>query len=170
MTKSKKRLDSNPDQTIIDFDTPLAAYSRMREELLLTPAQIYQVETYEEACIELAAAIKRTIRDFGKSRDIIVDAINAYFGWDTRDKRKCLTLTTFNNYLSKPVQYPIPAIYIVAIQHICHSLEPTRYFADLEGGKVITGDEVRKLALGKLDDAMSEMRRLKKEFRGGKRP
>jgi hypothetical protein len=170
MTKSKKRLASNSNQPSLDFDTPIAEYSRMREELIQMPSTLSQTETYDEACIELAASVKRTIRESGKSRDIIVEAINLYFGWDIKDKRKCLTLATFNNYLSKPVQYPLPAFYIIAIQHICHSLEPTRYFADLEGGKVITGDEVRKLALGKLDDAMNEIRRLKKEFRGGKKP
>jgi hypothetical protein len=167
MTKSLKRLETN--QASFDFDTPIEAYSRLRDELLQTPAACSTIETYDEGCIELAAALKRTIRETGKSRDDIVDAINAYFGWPTDDKRKCLTLATFNNYLSKPIEYPIPAIYIVAIQHICRSLEPTRFFADLEGGKVISGDEVRKLALGKLDDAINEMRRLKREFRGGKK-
>lgn len=167
MSKKEKRIDTK--QSAFDFDAPIEAYSRLREDLLSSPATVAIVETYEEGCIEIAASLKRMIRDSGKSRDAMVDAINQYFGWTAIDKRKCLTITTFNNWLSKPVEYPIQAIYITAIQHICSSLETTRYFAELEGGKVIAGDEVRKLALGKLDDAISEMRRLKKEFRGGKK-
>jgi hypothetical protein len=166
MTKNGKRIDT--EQSVFDFDAPIEAYSKLREDLLTSPAVVTTVETYEEGCIEIAASVKRMIRDSGKSREEMVDAINQYFGWNGADKRKCLTITTFNNWLSKPVEYPIQAIYITAIQHICKSMETTRYFAELEGGKIITGDEVRKLALGKLDDAIAEMRRLKREFRGGK--
>lgn len=167
MTKKGKRFDT--EQTIINFDAPIEAYSRLRDEILNAPQPASTVENYEEACIELSAVLKATVRDTGKSRDEIVDAINKYFGWDTRDHRKCLTLATFNNYLSKPVQYPIPAVYIIALQHICRSLKPTGYFAEIEGGKVISSAEVRELSMGKLDNAIKEMQRLKKELMGGKK-
>jgi hypothetical protein len=61
------------------------------------------------------------------------------------------------------------AAYIYAIQHITGSLETISRFAEAEGARVISGEEVRKLAIGKLDDAIAEMQRLKKEFKGIKR-
>jgi hypothetical protein len=167
MTKTSKRLDTN--QYSFDFDTPIEAYSRLRDEILNYPPLVATFESYEELSIELASVVKATIRESGLSRDQIVDAINKYFGWDTADKRKCLTLATLNNYLSKPIQYPIPAVIIISIQHICHSLRPTGYFAELEGGKVITRSEVRELSMGKLDAAIKEMQRMKKELMGGKK-
>ena len=72
----------------------------------------------------------------------------------------------FNHYLSKPTEYPMPAAIIYAIQHITGSQEITSSFAKAEGARVISGEEVRELAIGKIDDAIAEMQRLKKEFRG----
>jgi hypothetical protein len=167
MTKQRKYFDVR--QTSFDFDSPIEAYTRLRDELLHTPGPGCLGETYEELCIETAASLKRAVRGSGMSREEVVDAVNKFFG-RPQDKRKRLTLPMFNHYLSKPTKYPIPAIYIVAIQRACRSLEPTIYLAELEGAKVISGDEVRKLALGKLDDAISEMKRLKREFRGGRKP
>lgn len=167
MTKKRKRLDT--ETASFDFDTPIEAYSRLRDEILNAPQPATPVESYDEACIELAAVIKAMIRETGKSRDEIVDAINLFFGWKTSDKRKCLTLATFNNYLSKPIQYPIPAVGIIALQHVCRSLKPTSYFAELEGGKAITREEVRELKIGKLDTAMKEIQRMKKELTGVKK-
>jgi len=166
MTKKQKRIASN--QATFDFDTPIEAYSRLRDEILNAPPPACVVESYAEIAIELAAVVKATIRETNMSRDELVDAINIYFGWETSDKRKCLTLATFNNYLSKPIQYPIPALIIIAIQHICHSLKPTSYFAEREGGKTISRAEVRELSMGKIDAAMKEMQRMKKELMGGK--
>jgi hypothetical protein len=166
MTKQRKKIA--PNQMTFDFDSPIEAYTRLRDELLQTPGPVCTGETYEELCIETAAALKRAVRSSGMSREAVVDAINKFFG-RPKDKRKCLTLSMFNHYLSKPTKYPIPAIYIVAIQRVCRSLEPTIYMAELEGGKVISGDEVRKLALGKLDDAIAELKRLKRECQGGRK-
>lgn len=167
MTKIHNRLDTQ--QESFDFDTPIEAYARLKEEILKAPQTSVRVESYDEACIELAAVLKATIRSTGKSREEIVDAINAYFGWPTTDRRKCLTLSTFNNYLSKPTQYPIPAVGIIAIQHVCQSLKPISYFAELEHGKVISQSEVRELSIGKLDSALKEIQKMKKELMGGKK-
>lgn len=167
MTKKAKRLDIN--QASFDFDKSIETITRLREDILNAPHPVCMVENYEEACIELAAVLKSTIRETGKSRDEIVDAINQYFGWSTSDKRKCLTITTFNNYLSKPIQYPIPAVGIIAIQHVCHSLKPTSYFSELEGGKTISRSEVRELSLGKIDNLIKELQKERKNIMGGKK-
>ncbi len=166
MTKKGKFLD--PNQTTIDFDAPIEAYSRLRDELLKDEKPKPTEYGYEDGCIDIAVAIKKAIRQTNMSREEMVDAINAYFDWPPDDKRKCLTIHIFNHYLSKPAEYPIPAVYLTAIQHITDSLEPISALADPVGAKVISGDEVRKLALGKLDSAIEEMKQLKREFRKGR--
>jgi hypothetical protein len=82
------------------------------------------------------------------------------------ESKKRLSIHIFNHYLSKPCEYPIPAAMLFAVLRVTGSLEPLKPLAEAEGGRVITGDEVRKLALGKLDDAIMEMQKLKKEIRG----
>jgi hypothetical protein len=147
------------------FDARIEQYRDLKEEILKgEPPK--PIESFEEACIEIAASIKRAIRQTDMSREQVVDSINKYFGWT--EKARKLSIHMFNHYLSKPVQYPIPAFYIFAIQHITGSLEPTKAFAEPEDGKVISGDEVRQMALGKLDETILEMQRLKKELRGKK--
>lgn len=121
---------------------------------------------YREGCIKIATAIKRAIRQSGMRREEVVNAINRYFGWNEANKRKSLSFHMFNHYLSKPVEYPIPVIYLVAIQRITGSLEPITAMAEIEGARVISGDEVRILALGKLEDAIQEMQKQKRNFRG----
>jgi len=163
MSKKGKRID--PNQLSFDFDQKIAQYQALKTEILegksRTPAK--DMESHEEACIQIAAAIKKTISKCGLSREQAVDKINRYFGWSETDK-KSLSIHMFNHYLSKPVQYPIPTFYIYAIQHITRSLEPTQALAEAEDARVITGDEVRQMAMGKLDDALREIRRLKKEL------
>jgi hypothetical protein len=164
MSKKRKFLDNQ--QMELDFDQPIEAYARLRDELLKESA-VPQAETsYEDSCVEIAVAIKRAIRQKGLSREAVVTAVNDYFGWPRDDKRKGLSIHIFNHYLSKPVEYPIPAVYLPAILRITGSLEPVGVLAEPEGARIISREEVRKLALGKLDDAIQEMQRLKKEFRG----
>ena len=71
----------------------------------------------------------------------------------------------FNHYLSKPAEYRLPAYYLFAIQRITESLEPAQCLAEAEDAKVISKGEVRQWALGKLDETIVEMQRLKKELR-----
>ena len=59
----------------------------------------------------------------------------------------------------------MPAFYLFAIQRITESLEPARCLAEAEEAKVISKGEVRQWALGKLDETIVEMQRLKKELR-----
>lgn len=140
-----------------------------------------QIEDYAEACIELAAAVKRAIRQSGMSREAVVDEINRYFGWPTPEEAKKLkqggkrngdskhlSYHMFNHHLSKPEQYPIPAPLLYAIHHVTDSLEPCRSFAEAEDGGVFTKDEKQTLALGKMEKAIYEMQQLKKQLRGKK--
>jgi hypothetical protein len=165
MSKTRKKIDRN--QQAFDFDTPIAEYESLRLKLLAVPEIPRRMESYEEACIEIAAAAKSDIREWGGSRESLVDAVNEYF--DASQKKHHLSIHMLNHYLSKPAQYPMPAVLIYAIQHITGRLGIIAALAKAEEAQVIDKSEVRKLTLGKLDDAIAEMQRLKKEFRGIKR-
>lgn len=168
MAKRKKRIDNN--QTSFDFERSIQQYRTLKEELLNTapPAKPDKyVESWNEALIEIAAAVKRAHRHSGLSREQLVDGINEYFGGVVIGG-KPLSLHMLNHYLSKPVQYPMPAALIFAIQHVLSTLDIAGLYAEAEGGRVISREEIRELAVGKLDDAILEMQRLKKQFRGMK--
>ena len=166
MSKQQKRID--PRQMALDFDNRIDVYAALKEEIMGgAPVADKCVETHEEACIQVAAAIKTAIRHSGMSREQLVDAINGYFGWDQEKGKagKRLSLHMLNHYLSKPVQYQIPAFYIFAVQAVTQSLEPVRAFAEAAGARVISGDEVRHMTMGKLDATILEMQKLKRELR-----
>ena len=129
MSKKREFLDNY--QTSLDFDQPIEAYARLRDKLLREDfSPVHHPDTnYEDGCIEIAVTIKRAIRQKGLSREAVVDAVNDYFGWPRDDKRKGLSIHIFNHYLSKPVEYPIPAVYLPAIQRITGSLEPVGVLA-----------------------------------------
>ncbi|MGD0278081.1 MAG: hypothetical protein ABSC11_02115 [Smithella sp.] len=165
MSKNGKKIDTR--QQELDFDSQIAEYESLRVKLINGPKKPERVESYEEACIEISAAAKNDIREWGGSREQLVDAINIYFG--TMPKSWNLSIHMLNHYLSKPVEYPMPAAIIYAIQHITGRLGIVSALAKAEEARVIDQTEVRKLAIGKLDDAISEMQRLKKEFRGIKK-
>lgn len=167
MARRKKSLD--PNQGSFDFDSTIKAYRNLKEELLNSSNVGSVIESYEEACIEVAAAVKRALRASGMSREQLVDAVNDYFGWAENGSKKKLTIHMLNHYLSKPTEYQLPAAMIFAIQNRTRSLDIAGAFAEAEGGRVITRDEIRELAIGKLDDTILEMQRLKRELRGSKR-
>jgi hypothetical protein len=166
MSKKRRKIDNN--QKSFDFDAPIQEYETLRVKLLAGPEKPKTVENYEEACIEIAATVKAAQRASGMSREQLLDEINAYFG-PTEVGGKRLSIHMLNHYLSKPTEYPMPAVLIFAVQHITGSLETISMLAQAEDARVISGEEVRKLAIGKLDDAIAEMQRLKKEFRGIKK-
>lgn len=121
----------------------------------------------------IAAGIKKAINESDLSRDQVVDLINEYFGRTKEEAKKdeplCrnpLTINMFNNYLSKPAECPIPAYYLFAIHHVTESLEPARVFVEAEDAKIATGGEIRQMALGKLEEHIVEIKKLKKELKG----
>jgi len=169
MSNRRKNIDA--DQLTFDFDSKIDEYARLKEEILSPAAPpVNEMEDYREACIAMAASAKRAVRESGMSREEVVDAINNLFGWprEHRKKGRHLSIHMFNHYLSKPVQYPIPAFILWAMQHVTKSLAPTVAFAEPEDARVISGDEVRQMTLGKLDETILEMQRLKRELRGRK--
>lgn len=160
MAKRSKKIDGN--QGVFGFDEKLARYEAARADVLAAcddAGAPRSFDTRAEACIEIAAAVKRAIRHTGLSREEVVDQINEYFG----DRR--LSLHMFNHYLSKPAQYPLPAYLIFALLEITGSLEIAQALVDPIEARVISREEVRLMNLGKLDQTISEMQRLKKTLK-----
>jgi hypothetical protein len=164
-------LDFNYEEKV---DTYVSAKQEILEAMDARPKPSQPVESEFEACVEIAAAIKQAIRPTGMSRDQVVDEINAYFGRtdenaaiDPPTSRKPLTIHMLNNYLSKPIEYPLPAYYLYAIHHVTGSLLPAEAIVSVEGAKVATGMEIRHMTLGKLEQSIAEMQQLKKELKKG---
>jgi hypothetical protein len=125
MSKKPQRTDKRRMMLGFSFEKRVEAHLAAKADLLArlsapaakpAPAR----ESYEEACIEMAAAVRAAIRGCGKSREQMVDRINAYFGWKAGkgnggDK---LSIHMFNHYLPKPARYPIPAALLYAIHHL----------------------------------------------------
>lgn len=174
MTRKSPWID--PGQLPLDFAAQVEEYVEVKVDLYEAAKEVPVAHTAEnemEACIEIAAAIKRTVRECGLSREQMVDGINAYFGRsdegaeaDPPGCRRPLTIHMLNNYLSKPCEYPIPAYYLYAIHHVTGIIEPGATIIAAAGGQVATAEEVRLLQLGKLEQTLDEMRRLRSELRG----
>lgn len=173
MTRKFSFLD--PNQLPLDFAAQVDEYVEVKVDLYEAAKELptAHAENEMEACIEIAAAIKRTVRECGLSREQLVDGINAYFGRsdegaeaDPPTCRKPLTIHMLNNYLSKPCEYPIPAYYLYAIHAVTGIIEPGATIIAAAGGQVATAEEVRLLQLGKLEQTLDEMRRLRSELRG----
>ena len=65
MTKKRKKLDKR--QMTLPFSRRVEAYLKEKEDIH-TARPDKQIESYDEACIELAAAIKKAVRQSGMSR------------------------------------------------------------------------------------------------------
>ncbi len=172
----KRREDPRQLEFNFTFEKKIDAYVDQKMEIQQAIHENPKPEPVEnefEACIEIAAAIKRAIRKWGGSRDTLVDEINKYFGRskdgalaEPPECRKPLTINMMNNYLSKPVDAPIPVYYLFAIQAITGDLEPARILVEPEGAKIATGEEVRQMNLGKLEENITELQKLKRELKG----
>ena len=148
MAKGRQKIDT--DQAAFDFEARLEAYYEAREKVL-EACHARKIGSSgsdpAEACIEIAAAVKRSIRRAGLSREQAVDRINDYFG--TPDK---VSYHMMNHYLSKPARYPLPAYLIFALSDITGSLEIVQTLVEPMGGRVIGRDEVRQMTLGRVDE------------------
>ena len=176
MSRRKEKID--PNQMEFDWDFPskleqvLQERSELHEKVITGPPKKRQTENEFDLCVLLAAGMKKAINESDLSRDQVVDGINEYFGRNPDDAAKeagiCrnpLTIHMLNNYLSKPAECPIPAYYLFAIHHITNSLEPARVFVESEGARIATGGEIRQMAIGKLEEHLIEIKKLKKELK-----
>ena len=151
----------------------LETYATAKEEIIEQcnhPADSRESASEAEDCIEIAAAIKRSIRESGLSREQVCDSMNAYWGRseDGHKSGQCqkpLSYEMFNHLLSKPVEYPIKAYFLFAIHRITQSLEPARTIVAAEGAEVASKEDISMMALGKLEKNISEMQQLKRQLK-----
>ena len=175
---SKKPPKIDPRQMEFDWDFPsrlekvLEERRKIHEKVIEGPPKSRFTENEFELCVTLGAAMKRAVDETGLSREQIVDGVNAYFGRTEEDAKKdkptCrnpLSIHMLNNYLSRPAETPIPAYYLFAIHHLTGSLEPAREFVEAEGAKIATDAEIRQMNIGKLEEHMEEIKKIKKELK-----
>ncbi|MDA8138018.1 MAG: hypothetical protein M0036_05125 [Desulfobacteraceae bacterium] len=160
MSRGSKRLDPNQMQFDFDFDQRVEHYVEARLQIAEAIDVGTQPRTFEnelELTIEIAMAAKQSIKEWGGSREQLVDGVNAYFGRSAEgvqaDPPTC--------------RNPMPAYLLVAIQSVTKHLHPANLIVSYEGAQVATGAELRQMTLGKLEETLLEMRRLKREL--GKR-
>lgn len=115
---------------------------------------------------EIAVACKRAIRATDMSREQVLDRINEALGLsgDEAGERE-LSIHMFNNYLSKPVAYPMPAYLLMAIAIATGSLEPLQAIAEPACARVVSTEEVRLMNLGKIETLHSELLQLRREIK-----
>lgn len=175
MARASKNIDET--QLSLDFTAAITHLTEVKEKIQ-TGMERKEKERYSrpecefEACIEIAAAIKRQLRESGLSREQLVDGINAYFGrtdesykGDEPTSRKPLSIDMMNHHLSKPVQYPLPAYLLLAINAVLQSLAPLEPFVEPFGGRIVTGIEVEQLELGKLEQLAAEMNQIRRKLK-----
>ena len=83
MSKSRQKLDTRQQTFDFSWETHVDRYVEAKvalEEAIQAPAPNIPVENEFEACIEVAAAVKQAIRDWGRTREELVERINRYFG------------------------------------------------------------------------------------------
>ncbi len=174
MSKIKK--DDRQRELDFNFINRVEAHLKEKQEIIdkaheSRPQE--KIEDFAESCIELAASLKKAVRNSGKSREEVVDDINRYFGWLTTERAEALkknnrkipkgehlSIHMFNHYLSKPSEYQIPGALLYAVHYVTDSLEPCKSFAEAVGGDVVYSDEKDDLFVGKLENYSTDLRTL----------
>lgn len=176
MSKRKEKID--PRQMEFDWDFPskleklVHDRAELRDKAAAGPEKTRNGVNEFGLCVDLAAGIQRAMNEADLSREQVVDLVNEYFGRTAEEAksdnptcRNPLSIHMLNNYLSKPAETPIPAYYLFAFHHVTRSLEPARVMVEAEGARVATGGEIRQMALGKLEEHLIEVNKIKKELK-----
>lgn len=125
-------------------------------------------ENEEELCNEVAAALKADLRDSGMSRDQLLDKLNEFLGRteDGYKQDKCkkpMSLDMLNNYMSKPIKYPLPSHFQYAFNKIFGSFRIQNTIVGAMKAQVISGEDIRRLTLMKireLKDSVAVMEKM----------
>lgn len=124
-------------------------------------------EAEEELCNEVAMALKQDLRESGMSREELLDQLNAFFGrteegYKEETCKKPVTLNMLNNYLSKPSTYPLPTHFQFAFNRIFNSFRVQNVIVGVMGAQVISGEDMRRLAVMKVRELRDSASRLEK--------
>ncbi len=173
MAPKKSRLQRAEEAGQLNIFDAVENYVSCRKKIVEQcgkPVTSREVASEAEDCIEIAAAVKKAIRESGMSREQVCDAMNSYWGrteegYKQRSCNKPLSYDMFNHYLSKPVEYPIKAYFLFAIHRVTGCLEPARVIVAAEGAEVASQEDIAMIALGKLEKNISEMQQLKRKLK-----
>lgn len=113
----------------------------------------------------IAEACKDAIREFGASREQIVDALNAMFTFsESEGTTNPITIHLLNNYLSKPTLNRLPIWAVMGICAITGNHGPMDVIAKKLGLTLITGMERLHLHLGRADELARQSAATKKSI------
>ena len=158
------------DQQRFDFERAVDALLESKESLLRACRESRPnrgIGDRTDLVEEIAWACKRALNSSGLSREELLDKINELLdmGQDAESGAKSLSMHMLNHYLSKSVEYPIPAYLVTAIAHVTGSLEPLQVLVESLGARVITAEDEKLMHLGKVDALHTELLRVKRELR-----
>jgi hypothetical protein len=177
MSRRRKKLDPHDTQLDFEFDFTkrVDGYLTARQDIEQAITDGPLTSSFEnefEVMMDIAVSAKKAIRESNLSREQVVDGINQYLGRSEEgakaDPPKCknpLTLHMLNNYLSKPTEYPLQAYLLVALQHVTGKLYPSETILAYEGAQAVTEEEIKLLTLGKLEQTISNMNKLRRELK-----
>ncbi len=165
----KRGKDTDDRQLELDFSgrvEAVAESTRLIAESAHRPAHGESADRLdeEELHVELAVACKRAMRASGLSREETLEKINEWFGRSDGSDNKPVSIGVFKNWLSKPVENPIPVRIMLGICWITDNLEPFEALLSRFGATVVPRGEQVALLLGKLQTATLEVQRLKKQL------
>ena len=129
-----------------------------------TPAEEEAIDC-DSLYVLIAEACKDAIREFGASREQIVDALNAMFMFsDSEGTVNPITIHVLNNYLSNPTLNRLPLWAVMGICAITGNHGPLDVIAKKLGLTVITGMERLHLHLGRADELARQSAATKKSI------
>ena len=131
----------------------------------------HEVESEFELCQEIAVALKQELRTFGLSREEFCDQVNEYLG-RTPERyeqnpplcRSPLTKATLDKMISDPIGHPIHSYYLFAFQHVFGGFGVVNAIIGSKGAKVVTGEDLRKIALIKAQEFRQRAQNLEKSL------
>jgi hypothetical protein len=166
MSNKGKKLDG---QASFDWEKRIDEYVERKAEIFDACYEKPKASglSIKEADEAIAVSIKRSLRRSGFSREQLLDRINEFYGLtdDGDGGRKPLSLNMLNNYLGKYGEYHIPAYLLIPIIMTLETFDPVQAIVEPSGARVISESEVKMMNLGKLENTISEMQRLKRELK-----
>ena len=122
-------------------------------------------------CSNIAAAVNEDIISTGLSRDQFCDRINEFLGRTPerykqrpRQCRKPLSKAMLDKIISDPIQYPLDAYYLYAVQHVTGGFRTVNTILSAKGARVACGEELRKFALIKAQELRAQAQILEKSI------
>jgi len=170
---STRQQKFDPAQGVLDFSATVEAYVKDKEKLvssmIIMPSDA--PETEQEISMMLGVSIKSAQEESGLSREQICDGVNQLLQrseekFQAKECHRPLSVDMLNNHISRPYKYPIDACALYAITVVCSSLAPAKIIAASIKGQVVTQEEARLAAIGKIDEASATLQRYKKQLKG----